>query len=170
MSADYTVGYFIGIIIVSVICGFICKGISSNRGMEGGFWWGFWLWIIGIIVVAVRPNDSKPVSASTNTETDRTAQPSTTSYRNRSQYEKSILDAGGWKCSKCGNVNHDYTLYCLCGNAKETSLTETPINTEKKGEDSPTLAIELRQLKELVDDGIITQEEFEAKKKKLLGL
>ena len=27
--------------------------------MEGGFWWGFFLWIIGIIVVAVRPNDAK---------------------------------------------------------------------------------------------------------------
>ena len=27
--------------------------------MEGGFWWGFWLGIIGIIIVAVRPNEGK---------------------------------------------------------------------------------------------------------------
>ena len=27
--------------------------------MEGGFWWGFFLWIIGVIIVAVRPNDAR---------------------------------------------------------------------------------------------------------------
>lgn len=34
----------------------------------------------------------------------------------------------------------------------------------------PTAADEIRQFKELLDDGIITQEEFDAKKKELLGL
>ena len=61
MDSAYAIGYLVGGIVVSVICGAICKAISSNRGMEGGFWWGFLLWIIGIIVVAVRPNENKSV-------------------------------------------------------------------------------------------------------------
>lgn len=61
MDSAYTIGYLIGGIVVSIICGAICKAISSGRGMDGGFWWGFWLWIIGIIVVAVRPNENKSV-------------------------------------------------------------------------------------------------------------
>ena len=59
MDTSYAIEYLIGVIVVGVICGLICKAIASSRGMEGGFWWGFWLWIIGIIVVAVRPNDRK---------------------------------------------------------------------------------------------------------------
>ena len=45
------------IIVISVICGLISKSISNSRGREGGFWWGFLLWVIGIIVVAVRPKE-----------------------------------------------------------------------------------------------------------------
>ncbi len=51
--------YFIVSLIYLLICGFIAKSISSGRGMNGGFLWGFLLGIIGIIVVAVRPNDKK---------------------------------------------------------------------------------------------------------------
>ena len=47
----------LGLIIDSIICGCICAWIASSRNMEGGFWWGFFLSIIGIIIVAVRPND-----------------------------------------------------------------------------------------------------------------
>lgn len=42
-----------------------------------------------------------------------------------------------------------------------TQLEETP---------NISIADEIRQYKALCDDGIITQEEFEAKKKQLLGL
>ncbi len=53
------IAYLIGYLVVGVICGFITKAITNNRCMEGGFWWGFFLGIIGIIIVAVRPNDKK---------------------------------------------------------------------------------------------------------------
>lgn len=43
-----------------------------------------------------------------------------------------------------------------------------PQVTTAPGSTSPTSA--LRELKSLVDDGVITQEEFDAKKKQLLGL
>lgn len=47
------------ILVEALICGLISRAITKGRGMEGGFWWGFFLSIIGIIVVAVRPNDNK---------------------------------------------------------------------------------------------------------------
>ena len=48
----------IGGLFTGLICGFISMAIASSRNMKGGFWWGALLGIIGIIVVAVRPNDS----------------------------------------------------------------------------------------------------------------
>lgn len=53
--------YFLGILIGSVIWGIITKAISNSRGCEGGFWWGFWLWVIGVIIVAVRPAQNTQV-------------------------------------------------------------------------------------------------------------
>ena len=49
--------FLIGGLIERFIMGAICVAITNNRNMNNGFWWGFFLGIIGIIVVAVRPND-----------------------------------------------------------------------------------------------------------------
>lgn len=49
---------------------------------------------------------------------------------------------------------------------RQESAKQTSATTEK----SQTKADELREIKKLLDDGIITQEEFDAKKKQLLGL
>ena len=48
-------------ILIPLVSCFICKAISNGRGMDGGFWWGL-LGIIGIIIVAVRPNDKQKSS------------------------------------------------------------------------------------------------------------
>ncbi len=45
------------LLVASIVFGLICNTISKKRGMENGFWWGFLLGIIGLIVVAVRPNE-----------------------------------------------------------------------------------------------------------------
>ena len=170
--------YFIAVIIISVICGVICTGISSSRGMEGGFWWGFWLWIIGIIVVAVRPNDSVIRSVEVPT------------YSQVKKQEERILNEGGWKC-ECGTINPSYVSSCGCGRNKREVLAmrkkenETRESTtvssswpEQKTDseviDSAQKANssveELRGFKVLLDEGVITQEEFDAKKKQILGL
>lgn len=68
----------------------------------------------------------------------------------------------------------------LLANAEELKTTimdslaalppETSVATEIKQEILPSSADELKKYKELLDNGIISQEEFDAKKKQLLGL
>ena len=70
--------------------------------------------------------------------------------------------------------------YSRCPNCKSTNLTD--ISHEELGrvksesenlqvqQKAGNIAEELKQFKELLDMGIITQEEFDAKKKQLLGL
>ena len=50
---------WIFLIIWLVICGIVSKAVASNRGEEGGFWWGFLLGPLGLVIVALRPNDSE---------------------------------------------------------------------------------------------------------------
>ena len=97
---------------------------------------------------------------------------------------------GGWKCSNCGKAHYSYETSCSCGKSIFDSLptekkeeaaistideisVEKNMNTEQQKDNtntdlSPFDAI--RKYKELLDEGIITQEEFDAKKKQLLGL
>ncbi len=64
------------------------------------------------------------------------------------------------------------------GDAAETPIQPSPLNTAAVVEDdtqNPSLTttsdvVVIRKYKSLLDDGIITQEEFDAKKKQLLGL
>lgn len=93
MDSRFTIGFLIVALLSSLICGSVSTIIATKRNMDGGFWWGFFLWVIGIVVVALRPIDR-------------------------------IDDK----------------------------------------------ADEIAKYKELLDNGALTQEEFDAKKKQLLGL
>lgn len=89
-----------------------------------------------------------------------------------------------WKCKKCGNINMNYVGTCSCGNRKQDNDTFVPADTiqtkseiieeetqtvvNKKSSDL-SVADEIKQFKELLDMGAITQEEFDRKKKDLLG-
>jgi hypothetical protein len=43
-------------ILAGVGFGFITRYLAGKKGYSGGFAWGFFLGIIGLIVVAARPN------------------------------------------------------------------------------------------------------------------
>ena len=68
--------------------------------------------------------------------------------------------------------------YSRCPNCNSTNITELTdeefmkLSAENTQASAPTIsnADELKKFKELLDSGIITQEEFDAKKKQLLGL
>lgn len=56
--------YIFVAIIQGLIWGFIAQIISENKGYEDGFFWVFFLGIIGLIVVACKPdNNSSYASA-----------------------------------------------------------------------------------------------------------
>lgn len=90
-----------------------------------------------------------------------------------------------WKCKKCGVINHNYVGTCSCGNRKQdndTFVFEDTIQTKAEKIDEETqvmvtnkssdlsMANAIKQFKELLDMGAITQEEYDRKKKELLGL
>ena len=61
-----------------------------------------------------------------------------------------------------------------CNSADVISITEEEVENLSKTQDTKQTNIsqadELKKFKELLDNGVITQEEFDAKKKQLLGL
>lgn len=149
------VSFFVSI-IVCIVFGFVTKQINEAKGYEGGFAWGFWLGIIGIIVVACRqPNQSNLFK-----------QGSVWNEASRESNAKVILRNGGWQCETCKEINPDYVTTCRCGTSMQQSRRLKTENTTPK----LTPADEITRYKKLLDDGAITEEEFAAKKKQLLGL
>ena len=174
---EYSTSYLITTIIVSIVFGFITKAITSSRGGEGGFWWGFFLNVIGIIVVAVRPMDTKPTNqySSANSNSLDPERWSNAAFNS--------LPPNGWTCSACGKTHYAYESGCSCGasrfassnSKKQPSLTEKVELKETPIVQSPKQAVslpteEIKKYKELLDMNIITEEEFALKKKELLGL
>ena len=67
----------------------------------------------------------------------------------------------------------DYNKCPSCGSRSLVDLTDediAQINAQQNNQSITSTADELKKLKELLDIGIITQEEFDTKKKQLLGL
>jgi len=68
----------------------------------------------------------------------------------------------------------DYSKCPHCNSTDVRSLTKEEFADEQKasnaGKSSVSAADELKKFKELLDSGVISQEEFDAKKKQLLGL
>lgn len=149
----------LGGIIVSIIFGFITSWINESKGYNGGFAWGFFLGVIGIIVVACRADNRHHYNESTEN--------SALSAYAKEISERRILDDGGWKCERCGRINASYSTSCACGITMKESKNW---NTKKNEDTIHSQADEIEKYKKLLDSGAITQEEYEAKKKQLLGL
>lgn len=67
-----------------------------------------------------------------------------------------------------GVKNQTEIFQCISDLLKKRQ-EDTTVNTAKSSEE-PDILEQLKNLKELLDNGIITQEEFELKKKQILGL
>ena len=143
-------------VIMAIIFGIVSKTINENKGYYGGFAWGFWLGIIGIIVVACKPENKSRESFAEKI------------YNDDLRKER-IVSEGGWKCNRCGRTNASYTTTCICGTSEKENK-----NWEKKevktSDRQTSQADELKKFKELLDSGAITQEEYNVKKKQLLNL
>lgn len=153
--------YALGSLAVCVILGLVTKHINESKGYSGGFAWGFWLNLIGVIVVACKPDNR------TNAQNNV--------YSGHNVLEQEALDRktlaeGGWRCS-CGRINPHYTTTCACQRHKADVLREQQDKKEieKKAHDSSKEAEQIRQLAKLHSEGILSDEEFEAKKAELLS-
>lgn len=174
--------YIIIILVAYSIMGLISRNINESKGYDGGFAWGFLLGIIGIIVVAVRnPNiisynqyDDLHYSANDNSKLSM--------LENQSDDERTLKN-GGWKCSKCRRVNASYVTTCDCGmnirdnNAENQikSISSENIRNNKiekniKINSSDSVMNELKKYKEMLDNGLISEEDYDKKKKSLLGI
>ena len=92
-------------------------------------------------------------------------------YANDTNAQK-ILAQGGWACV-CGRLNESYIGTCACGRTKAEIEEINRRNAEQEkssGQDELSKLAAIKELKSLLDEGIITQEEFDAKKKNLLGI
>ena len=65
-------------------------------------------------------------------------------------------------------IQFEAVLKIIMANAQEKAVPAQPNN--EKQEKTTSTKMQLQELKEMLDDGLITQEEFEQKKKQILGL
>ena len=154
------------LIIHGVIWGVATQVVINNKGYEENwFWWGFFFGLIAFIVACVRPREMDYTEFNSYMNYKKTLDQAADEVRN-----EQTLAEGGWKCT-CGKVHASYVSSCVCGTNKRQILTkqdaqqETAVNTDEQNNISA-----IKEYKELMDSGAITPEEFEAKKKQLLGL
>ena len=82
-----------------------------------------------------------------------------------------------WVCT-CGRAHESYESSCVCGKTKHEVVTAHIVLPEpvviqeplQVPADEDERLQRLRKYKTLLDDGVITQEDYDAKKKQLLGL
>ncbi|MGN0655006.1 MAG: SHOCT domain-containing protein [Oscillospiraceae bacterium] len=74
---------------------------------------------------------------------------------NKEVLDRRCIIAGGWVCKKCGKRNNGSVMTCECGSNK---LFDTHVSAD-----------ELIKYKKLLDDGAITESEYNNVKKKLLN-
>ncbi len=138
--------------LLGILWGFATNYVIKEKGYnEEWFWLGFFFQLIAFVVALIKP-------AYVDT---------TDGKRIREQIQKirqrDTLQAGGWKCA-CGRLNAAYVTSCTCGR------TKNQVENEQKSASVDSQAEKLKVYKELLYSGVITQEDFDAKKKQLLGI
>lgn len=157
----------IWLIVAAIVWGFIwglaTDAVINNKGYdENWFWWGFFFGLIAFLVAVTKPEIN-----SLDEQTVRILDEIV-----REDKKDDILNNGGWECY-CGKINSVYTGTCGCGRTK-TEVSELRKQEREKEQSKLLLKDEnikldnLKKLKELLDLGVITQEEFEIKKKQFL--
>ena len=179
-------GYLIAVLFWAIVWGFVVQKVNANKGYEGGFWLGFFLGIIGLIIVLTKPDQhSKVEQNALHTYSEEMRQ-------------KEMIAKGGWKCIFCNRVNPEYSTTCACGQKRNTSrwasengvrpfricprckklhdtvVTECECGYGQRPQPQPAqkneaFADKLVDLKKLLDSGVLTQEEYDAKKAEILS-
>lgn len=171
----------VSLLIFNIICGAISEKINREKGYDGGFAWGFLLCILGIVVTAVRPY-RQYIKTRNNTVSEVphifwcTGCGSTFSSSNSKHTEcptckctlkETTILAEDWR-----RLSSDEKLQLKreFANGKHIkSSLYNDNNKEKTDSSSFSKADEIRKFKDLLDEGAITEEEYERAKAKLLS-
>lgn len=177
------------------LLGYITNEILKNKGYSlNWFWWGFFFGLWAILFALIKPDLTRTYSDNQGNTFLHDYAEEEYNRRNNVSGEKlqnindiKLMDNGGWKCS-CGRINASYVGTCGCGklkgeagkkekeeitnaNAGAASVNMSAATTTKTEKENESKNLDyLVKLKELLDAGVLTQEEFDAKKKKLLDI
>lgn len=149
--------YFVLGMLGCILWGVVTREIIYNKGYsDNWFWWGFFFGIFALLVAFSKPQIDTSVELKKELDEKNV------------QRENNLIKNGGWQCKKCGKIHPAYTGTCGCGNTKEQNkgLNDPHVSSSN----SNTNFDEIKKYKDLLDNGVITQEEFNIKKKELLGL
>ena len=91
------------------------------------------------------------------------------SYKEKTGYVAEPVPDRGWRCPSCGKPHASYDSFCSCG-ASRPKAAAPEASESNAAPDTVDAAEEIRKYKQLLDEGILTQEEFDAKKKQILNL
>ena len=155
----------IAVIIWGCVWGIATKIVIENKGYDDNwFWWGFLFGFIAFLVAMAKPERKE-------------------NSGNKSLYstkvDENAVSKNGWICKKCGRDNFNYADFCLCGYKRLDSIRKEQNCDDSKekivvenisNKQVVSAAEEIREFKKLLDDGIISQEEFDKKKQQLLDL
>lgn len=162
-------------LIWAVVWGLVTDKIIKNKGYENNwFWWGFFFGWIAFVLALTKPDINTQQNNShqyDNSYQNNTNSPLSAESAKRRREEQ--IRAGFWECS-CGSFNPPYCTTCLCGRTPKDVIAEKKNiqnvqPTKKEDEELKNINL-LKEYKELLDAGVITQEEFEQKKAKILNL
>ena len=177
----------VGSIISSVFWGWATQKIIDNKGYDTNwFWWGFFFGLIAFIVACARPRKSSNNYSTPKYGYNTSLFSDKPTERSSSGTHRTNMQGNGWRCT-CGRVNAHYTGTCACGRTKDgrnpaaearKRRAEQEAAQKQKEEQEAKVAQDetkklnnlkmLKEYKDLLDSGIITQEEFDKKKAELL--
>ena len=171
----------VSLLIFNIICGAISEKINREKGYDGGFAWGFLLCILGIVVTAVRPY-RQYIKTRNNTVSEVphifwcTGCGSTFSSNDsrhtecptcKCKLKETTIPAEDWRRLQ---EEEKLQLKREFANGKHIkSSLYNDNNKEKTDSSSFSKADEIRKFKDLLDEGAITEEEYEKAKTKLLS-
>ena len=178
---DIIFAWFIGVLIMALIWGFATKAVIKNKGYdENWFLWGFFFGFIALLVAIAKPENVRHSSgepkglsySGLNSDNDN-GKGYFHGFDNMKQKDDS------WVCT-CGARNGNmYTTCHKCGKnryEKKTAEAASPAATastqpaEPKQSSAEDAAAQIKDYKKLLDEGLITEEEFNAKKKQILNI
>lgn len=186
------IGYAIGCIFM----GFITVAIMKGKGHENAkawFWCGFFLGLIGLIIAACQTNlnyvnSQKFTNNSVNPSARNTKTCTSCGAVNSIDSEHCVQcgyklhtvrrNTSSWVCN-CGARNTLEEQRChRCGKPRTDSsgkpmVKSSAVSSASSPSDTPaqkSITEQLEELKKLQEQGLITETDFEAKKKQILNL